>query len=430
MGHKILGTTLTGVAAAMILGAPAFADQDRVSATEKGSLVIFSKIEIRWSGQAPNDLIQDTFLQLSNDNENPVKVQIYVVNGDAPLDADPVTGERAHPGWNAFNGTENLTANQPICWSAADGGPFAPFTSLDPGDPPGRPAMDGTDDRVLRGFAYAWAIDADGDEIEHDHLFGNGLLVNYADSTAWEYNTYAHQVNNGAIVQDGVLNLDGNEYSPAFNRLVFNFVAWDSDYYSQGVAGAQVVADLDITLHPVSVDLRQEGDGPITTKADIFVWNENENEFSEMHRCITCWDQTLGSLYTADALGVPNFFGPAIGTDCGYARVDGVESNLCDIDVDLTDGPIGAHPNDVESVDAALLGVAARLLEINGMNGTRAASGYNMVGTGTQAAVVQYDRTGGSEPAGENWEVPATSDIQSWLEDKAGITTRRVNKRK
>ena len=34
-------------------------------------------------------------------------------------------------------------------------GPLVPFTVLDPGFLPGRPAMDGTTDRVLRGFMYA-----------------------------------------------------------------------------------------------------------------------------------------------------------------------------------------------------------------------------------------------------------------------------------
>ncbi len=59
--------------------------QDRVSATEKGSLVFFTKVELRWD--AMGMLVQDTFLSLTNDYPNDVRVQLYFINGDAPLPA-------------------------------------------------------------------------------------------------------------------------------------------------------------------------------------------------------------------------------------------------------------------------------------------------------------------------------------------------------
>ena len=59
-----------------------------MSATEKGSLVIFPKVEIRWGGEAPHRLIQDTILSLTNDAGQDVEVQLYFINGDPPLPGD------------------------------------------------------------------------------------------------------------------------------------------------------------------------------------------------------------------------------------------------------------------------------------------------------------------------------------------------------
>jgi hypothetical protein len=414
-----------------LLPATAQAVQDRVSATEKGSLVILSKIEIRWADAAPFDLIQDTFISLTNDNNKDVRVQMYFVNGDAPLDADPVTGERAHPGWNWYDNQITLTGNQPACWSAATGqGTFAlsPFGVLDPGTPPGRPAMDGTDDRVLRGFMYGFAVNNDGEEIRWNHLKAEGTIVDYANGAAWEYNSWNHQVVSGVAegqpgdANPGCLNLDGTEYSPAFDQLLLNFVATDSDVFSGD--NNQVVAELDVTLHPESADLRQETDGPITTKASYLVWNENETEFSGMHRCITCWDQQVGTLYAE--FGVPNHFLLAnIQTDCGKARIDGLQSSLCDFDSKRDDGPIGSNPEDVVSEAAALIGVAARFLDIDGGAAT-AKTGYNLVGAGTEAAVIKFDPSGSSQEAGG---MPESADaVLNWIEGQAGINTKAARK--
>jgi hypothetical protein len=54
--------------------------QDRVSATEKGSVLIFSKVDIRWD--MAGNLIQDTFIQLTNDNNQAVKVQMFFIHRD------------------------------------------------------------------------------------------------------------------------------------------------------------------------------------------------------------------------------------------------------------------------------------------------------------------------------------------------------------
>lgn len=350
---------------------------DRVCGTEKGSLLIFPKVELRWGCQG--ELLQDTFLTLTNDYPGNVFVQMFFINGDPPLEGDG--NERPHPGWNRVGVMVQLTANQPTYWSALSGqgmpGPvMLPWTILDPGDPPGRPDPENPGQRMLRGYIVAFAVDGvSGEEIKWNHLAGNGTLVNYDDGYAWEYNTFAFQMHN-PDVEPGVLNLDGNEYVQAYSYLLMNFQAVDSIAFSQ--EGLEmVVSETDLTLLPVTVDLKQNHDPLITTKADFEIVNQWEAHFSGTHRCITCWDQTLLGNYDS-----PNHFPVEfLQTDHGSARINGEASP-------------GECP---ESVDAALLGVAARLLTHDGGNAFSAA-GTNLTGMGFESATIKYDFAGPPPP--------------------------------
>ena len=92
--------------------------------------------------------------------------------------------------------------------------------------------------------------------------------------------------------------------------------------------------------------------------------------FSGTTRCVTCWDQTLLSNYE-----LPNHFMMAtIHTDKGKARIDGVQSTLCDY-----------------SEEAPLLGVAAKILAFSGVNVAHAYAGMTLVGQGTEIGVIQAD---------------------------------------
>jgi hypothetical protein len=386
---------MCGVAATMILPASASAQQDRVSATEKGSLLMYSKVDIRWD--AAGFLTQDTFISICNDYPEDVKVQMYFVNGDAPLAANGA--ERAHLGWNWVDNEILLTMNEPTCWSAVTGQPegVSPFASaLDPGFPPGRPDPE-TGGRMMRGFIYAWATNAENQEIRWNHLAGTATIINYLRATAWEYNAWSYQivsaVANGAQTgTPGVLNMDGIEYAQPFDQLLFQFQAVGSNGYS---GPRLVTSDTDVTLHAVSADLRQETDGPITTKAHYDVWNNNEVKFSGAYRCITCWDETLLSNY-----GIPNhFLLQNLQTDCGKARIDGLYSQLCNLDFDPSNNnnfPFppapgdNIDPRDIVSEDAAIIGLVAKQLSFDG-GAAFAAAGTNMHGMGVQSAVVQYD---------------------------------------
>ena len=372
-----------------LLATPALA-VDRVSATEKGSLLIFPKVEIRWD--VSGNVIQDTFIDIANDYPLGVEVQMYFINGDAPLPAAPP--ERAHPGWNSTDVGIFLTANQPTYWSAATGQPanggLPPFNILDPNGPgqlPGRPAPEpGATDRVMRGYVVAWAVNNLGEEIRWNHLKGDVTIVNYMKGTAWEYNAYTFSVvapgiKHGDVLPDpGTMLLDGTEYEPGFDLLLLDFYKVGSEAFSK--PGYLVSIDTDLTLLPISVDLRQETDGPVTTKASFTIWDMNETKLTGLDRCVTCWDQTLLRQY-----GIPNHF-VFMQTDKGKAQIDGLASQLCDTP-------------EITSVAASLLGVAAKHLTF--ASGDYAAAGTNLIGMGTQGGVIRADLIG--EPTPERPDV-------------------------
>jgi hypothetical protein len=295
-----------------------------------------------------------------------------------------------------------LTHDESTYWSAATGNPLGcqPFRSLDDGTPPGRPDPDGpAGSRVLRGYAIAFAVDSAGNLISWNHLSGSADIVNYADRSAWEYNGFAFQ----CVVQptpglacgsDSILNLDGVEYDSPFDKLLFDFYAVGSQAFNQG--GNIVTLDTDLTLYPVDVDLRQDNDGPITTKAHFDIWNQNEDGFSGTTRCITCWDQTLLSSYGA----LSNFMLGVLHTDKGKARIEGQESDVCDppgsccdLITDIDCYPSVDHPfiDSDCSVKSALLGVSDKILAFSGAATGRTDAGMTLVGQGSYPAAIQRD---------------------------------------
>jgi hypothetical protein len=220
-------------------GSPAAGLADnRASTTGKGSLIVWPVVEVKWN--ANGQLIQDTIIQLMNDNPTEVKVQFYQVNGDAPLDVviDPQTNEvleRAHPGWNWSDYQITLTGDESAYWSIASGDPkgTSPFWVLDPGNPNGRPDLDPTNPggRVLRGFLVGWAVNADGHEIRWNHLSGGVVITRYDGGTAYSYNTWSFRVVSGVAEGSesdgtaGQLLLNGVEYDQAPESLLFDFFA-------------------------------------------------------------------------------------------------------------------------------------------------------------------------------------------------------------
>jgi hypothetical protein len=380
--------------------------QGRVSTTQKGSLLIFPDVEIKWDDAG--NVLQDTVIDLTNDYAGQVYVQLYFINGDAPLEETfvgfPVMRmDEAEPGWNWADCRLPLTSDQPVFWSALTGEPRGcqPFSVLDPPalyGKPGRPDPEtGGATRVLRGYVLAWAVRQNPttqqwEEIRWNHLKGDAVVVNYAQGSAFEYNAFAFQAHLGAngafLPTPGELSLDGLEYDMPFDELLLDFYASGSSVFSRGIEGqpnsTTVSVDTDLTLLPVSVDLRQDNTGPVTTKVEVEIWNEFETKFSGTRRCITCWDQTLLSNYVR-SVAIPNhFLRSNLRTDKGKARINGVASTECD--------DINEPFFDNDSVNASLLGMATKVLSFNGSD--LDTTGLNLVGMGEQAGLIQYDIAG------------------------------------
>lgn len=347
-------------------------------------------------------------------------------SGDCDNDGVPNECEEpANPGCNAVDLAIPLTAHQPVYWSAATGAPanggLTPFPVLDPigaNGCPGRPAQDGTTERVLRGFLVAWAVSHTGEEIRWNHLAGDVTIVNYATGAAWEYTAYAFQAVNPAVAHGemtgtpGSLFLNGSEYDRGYDLLLIDFLAAGSSAYAQD--GNPVLSDTDLTLMPLDLDLRQESDGPVTTKATFTIWNANEVKFTGLDRCITCWDQTLVSLYPA-----PNhFLVENLQTDRGKAQVNGLASALCDRDFVIGDGPLGSHPNDRISEANPLLGVVARHLEF-AAGQQRDIAGAHIVGMGYESAAIFADLQNFPPPERPDLPGGATRDPELALPQSA-----------
>ena len=216
------------------------------SASEKGSILIFPSVEIKFN--ALGNLIQDTFVELTNDNNLPVRVQLYFVQGDPPVGPlfvgnPPMQIDRAHEGWNNVDAQVYLTADQPTYWSAARGLPLGvqPWTILDPGPPPGRldPDPRNRGGRMIRGFILAWAVNAFGEEISWNHLSGAVTVIHYESTSAWDYTPMAFQCVSGVPTgakcdsTSGELSLDGVEYDSAPEKLILDFYTVGSDALSR-----------------------------------------------------------------------------------------------------------------------------------------------------------------------------------------------------
>jgi hypothetical protein len=236
--------------------------ENRGSISKKGSVVIFPKVELKWRlrGDISDDainlnrggfpggdyiLVQDTFIEITNDYPADVRVLMYFVNGDLPTDAyyagDPrELVEREHPGWNNVDVEIDLTGDETAYWSVRTGLPkgVTPFDALDSGFPPGRPDPEHRSQRLLRGYVVVWAVDANGNEISWNHLSGGATMVHYGQQSALEYAAWAAQCVTGAQPGEpcgpvpGELNLNGLEYDACPAKLLFDFYTSGSQLIS------------------------------------------------------------------------------------------------------------------------------------------------------------------------------------------------------
>jgi hypothetical protein len=365
---------LTAVAALALTATTAFAQPTRTNVTQKGSLLVWPEVTVRWvPGGA---LLRDTIITLGNDlASSGVSVKLFMVNGELPM---PLFGPGAgtiEPGWNFLDNVIDLTHDEPTYWSAFTGRKGAvqvtsPFIALDGNGRPDGDAANPTAVR-LRGFILGFAIQ--GNLLRsHNHLFGGAIIVDYVTNDAIEYKAWSFRANYAGTAASATLFLTGAlapanyDANPLF--LLLHFFASGSTAFGPNAVGTPSVVDTRLTLLPMIHDfcppLPPE---PLMTDAQIDVWNEDEVKLTNQHRCIQCWDSTLLSVYNIHSPlqfwipgGIVNHFILAnLGSNAGKARIQGVANVACD----RLANPNSSPPTPgLTSISAPLLGDYVKII--------------------------------------------------------------------
>ena len=304
MGNKFFMGVAALAAAGSVFGA------DRLTAshpgaasavTEKGSVLIYSN--------------SCGTLHISNDYPADVQLQAYVVNAYT---------------CDSYDMGFSLTANQ-----------IAAFETYELAMPFGE--AEGPECISM----YVWAVNADNAQIRWNHLSG-GIIGDgvYASAAAMQGN------NGDAVGVAGTINMDGVEYSSAFNGATYNFVA-DED---------------GLSIELLNKDFADKNAAPATTKIVAEIWNSDEVKFSGTSRCVTCSDVSRVSDWSDSAV---NFFRSGnLGTDLGKARLSTEANGSCGDD----------------SAEHAFLAGA-------GLG--------SIAGTGSRSATITYELTSEPEEAGK-----------------------------
>jgi len=367
MNKKILVAAIAVATAAV--STSAFAATKLGSATQKGSVLIFPRVEAYGANNSgrPYPGQTDTYISITNDSKTPVNLQCYwgttegvpynVYGGNARSnDANAAANRVAIRNNHYMDFSFTVTKNQPISfWAgnlsnladkAVGHGFFSKLTTTKDA-PQFNQFQDGYEANA--GELKCWAVNSAGErEIHHNHLFGKATVVTFneygstydagtADAgQAHEYNAWAFQaLYNGdakktyapnaieytgkVLPTPGVIALNGIEYDQCPSALVGQFIPTN-----RSIIGAP---KWERTRTQISVancheDLRQDSQSHIT-KLTYTVWNANETKYTGAHECMGAWyESDLGKSF-------PHFTAKTLKTDTAYFRAQPTKSALC-----------------------------------------------------------------------------------------------------
>lgn len=273
-----------GVAVAMAVGAlstSAVAVSPYGNATQKGSLLVFPKINV-------NEGV-DTFIQITNDTSAGVTLKCYYQTTDR---ADYRVKHKT-------DFSVDLTKNQTIWWTAAVGFGGTPGTGNIITVPQFSPMSDGYATNAGELKCWASTKNLDG-ELHWNHLVGTATVLEGAE--AFTYQAYAFQAVEGGyaagatgtvLSNPGILSLDGVKYDFCSKQAIGNVFSVTGPW--GGAEGRQARVD----LVQCDQDLRETYVPPITKYVYEF-WNENENKFTGTEVCGDSWiEQDLWNLQEA-----------------------------------------------------------------------------------------------------------------------------------
>lgn len=332
MVKEAVGVMLAMVWLVLGVVTPGLAAQNVANASQKGSLLIFPRIDTtsRFDPQTNTVINRDTLIRISNDYPRDTRLRCHWMDANQTVDGFEFVVTNAQPVWfrasdgmgaGAYEG--DATIDNPIQVT-----PFYP-------------------NRV--GELKCWAINAAGtDQIAWNHLYGTAMVIDYAAHTAYEYNSLNFTVRpSGYSLGDSVppagdlkLSAQAREYDACPAYLIFNFFSYDTTGTRQiglggpdGESAAVAMGRTQLTLVPCHQDLRQDR-VPTCTKAKFDLWNENEVKFTGAYQCMKCWfEGYLQDLGTAEGplggAGGAKFTLQGLHTTVGRLRVQGVASTVC-----------------------------------------------------------------------------------------------------
>ena len=332
------------LAVAMIAGITGLASaaQDVANTSQKGSLIIFPKIDITGG--------RDTIVMISNDYSNGVQLQCYWVDSEQ--------------NWEDFS--FRITKKQPVWFSARSGEGTVGVPPFDFG--------------TGVGELKCWAVTNNQDnQISWNHLWGTAKVLDFAFGTAYEYNSWnftARDVARGNTVGNpGELVLSGQtgDYDGCPKYLLANFPAVSNlvtdDPLDDNIIvlepGAVRFDNVSLTVALCNEDLRQIRT-PTWTKLKYTIWNEDEVKYTGAWECVKCWYE--GWLNGIDN-GAEKFLIENLHTNFGNLRVKGIAD----------DANCGLPPG--TSQRTGLIGLTYEVMELPAI-GNFALAGTNMNGAG------------------------------------------------
>jgi len=334
------------LAMVFVFAGVALAAQNVANTNQKGSLLIWPKVNLIYPEPEGYNEFNDTYITIGNDYPAEVWVKCYWVDANQTIE----------------DFMFRLTPNQPVWFRASDGLGSDGITV---------PPFQGN-----RGELKCWAVNAGGDQqIAFNHLYGSAVVYEYtispfAPNTAFQYGAWsftARGVAQGAAVgTGGNLQLTGANggYDACPQYLTENFWGYFEDFEGE--------KEPILALVPCKQDLRQDRT-PTCTKAKFDVWNENETKYTGAYRCIKCWFEgelnELGRYTTGKGYGFGSdkFWRSALHTEMGRFRVTGVASTVCNNKFTKNNDPYGP-PTDIckgGQVASPLLGVLWHEIEFS-----------------------------------------------------------------
>lgn len=326
MKKKLIALMIFSIVFAGLVGM-ASAAQNCTNTNQKGSLLVFPKIDVRVIPFGDTFIQRDTLVRISNDY--PAAIQMSCIWVNSELD---------HTGFSF-----TLPANASIFFSAASGrasrrifNEVASFPlpfQINPYTGELFPAT---------GELKCWAVNPDtGVQISFNHLNGVAEIVDSEEGSllygyqAWSFTA---RCNRGAIVGNpGTLLLSGNngayDACPAYLTTEYQPMINDDEDFSPGT---------EMTLVPCWQDLTQDGLNRVVTKALFEIFDQNGSKAGQAWKCVnTFFDDFLQNIqpgvdpwtgFLVGAFGGQNFAMRGVFTDVENMRlrVSAVKSTVCE----------------------------------------------------------------------------------------------------